>query len=508
VKGKLYLFVICFLFYFLLTGGHLYSPDEEILFRTTKSLARHGSLAIQPLFGFATRTGIDGKQYAQYGIGQPILAIPFYYLGVLFRAVLPDGWVKNVVGDTHQYHDGTARSYDLRFAVSLFNPVVSALLCVVLYSFCLRITRDRTASLLTAVLYGFGSLAVVQSKTFFTEPLAALLVFGALYAAFRGTRDRHLWLVLIAGLLLGYAILTRADSLITLPAFLVFIFLENYQEVLRRDVFEPKGFRLFLRSQFSPKEHLARFAFFAPVLLFMGLILSLNWRHFGSPFATGYEDQAEGVRFSTPLLVGLYGFLFSIGKGLFFFSPPLVLFFFAIKRFVAKERALSITVLVLIGAFLLFQSTWQNWTGGWCWGPRHIFLIHVFLALPIVALLASPRTPIIRIAFSILLVVGIAVQLYGSSQSFIDYYTQFYRTPQSLPNSYALYSPDDAVVLDRYYALYILDERGEPRPTPLWSLIAPLNDSIYVPQNSQWSGYAEMLRRGSNDFFWLHALFK
>ena len=43
-----------------------------------------------------------------------------------------------------------------------------------------------------------------------------------------------------------------------------------------------------------------------------------------------YSDQTEGIQFSTPVLAGLYGFLMSVGKGMFFFSPPLFLAFWGL----------------------------------------------------------------------------------------------------------------------------------------------------------------------------------
>ena len=38
----------------------------------------------------------------------------------------------------------------------------------------------------------------------------------------------------------------------------------------------------------------------------------------------------------------------------------------------------------------------------------------------------------------------------------------------------------------------------------LRSLIAPLRDSIYVPQNTVWYKYREMAQWKYHDFFWLH----
>lgn len=507
MKPTLAIFLAFLALYLLTMGGHLYSPDEELLFRTTESLALRASLAVQPLAGFATKRGLDGREYAQYGMGQPLLSVPLYYLGSIVTNIIPSSAVQRFSWGTAQYHDPSPDAVLLRFSVSLFNQFVMALLVVVVYRFCYYLTRDRIASLLTAILFGCGTMAWVHSKTYFSEPLAALCALSAFFLLYKGLRERRPVLPLLAGTLAGYGVLTRLDTILTIPGFLLLIVLENWTAFRQQIGEKTADISQFFRAQYSSRDSLRAFSFFVPIVLILLVIAVLNKMRFGDFLATGYEDQAHGVRFSTPLLAGLYGYLFSIGKGIFFFSPALVLFFFAIRKFVRQFRNAAIGLLAVIFVFLLVHATWQNWAGGWCWGPRHIFLVHAFLAVPIVAFLSTPRSAAVRIAYLVLLLTGIAVQLYGASQNFIDYYIEFYRTPRELPNSYALYCPDDSMVLDQYYVLFTRSTEDQSlQQVPLWALIAPLNDSIYVPQNSQWSAYALMLRQGKHDFFWLHFL--
>jgi len=115
VKTAVVLFFAFLGLYLLTMGGHLYSPDEELMFRTTQSLALRGSLAVEPLAGFATKRGIDGRQYAQYGIGQPVLSIPLYYFGTLLTKVVPSPGVQRFQWDKIQYHDRSPDAVLLRF---------------------------------------------------------------------------------------------------------------------------------------------------------------------------------------------------------------------------------------------------------------------------------------------------------------------------------------------------------------------------------------------------------
>ena len=495
---------ICFLIVYALTmGGHIYSPDGELMFRTTQSLVENHSLAVYPLFGFGTRTGKDGLEYAQYGVGQPVAAIPFYLLGKAGLSLTDGKFLVPIFRDTVTYHTGTGKEYVLRFFVSMFNQLVMALTVVLIATFAWWLGGDRSAAVMTAVLYGGATMALPHSRTFFSEPLAGLMVLVSFFYLFKGLSFRRKLYVVIAGVAFGYAMLTRADSLLFLPGLILFIALENIRFFGKKI----KGIGLVL-AQFR-KESLWQWILFGlPIVLFVAIILGLNYYRYGDVFATGYEDQAEGIKFSTPLLAGLYGFLFSVGKGMFFFSPPLILVFFAVKRFWEEWRNVALALFVMVGVFVLVQSTWQNWAGGWCWGPRHIFQIHALLTVPIVMLLLPPRSSVLRIIYGVILVIGIAVQLYGSSQSFIDFYMDFYRTPAQPPNAHLLYSDEEVGLLSHYYRLeFATPEESNPATTlDFRMLIAPINDSVYIMQNSQWYGYLTMWRNGRTDFFWLRYL--
>ena len=482
MKDVIRVFFLFLALYLLTMGGHLYSPDEEILFRMTQSLAERGSLAIEPLQGFATKKGVDSKEYAQYGIGQPLLTIPFYYLGKAMASVLPAEKSPEWVADTIQYHDRTPRDVMLRLGVSIFNQTVSAMLCALLFASAFHITKDRRASWMAALLFGAGTYAWVHSKPYFMEPSAALFLFGSFFLLWRGLEKDSFASVMGAGFLYAYAVLIRMDSLFMLPGFAVVIYLSR-------------------KRQWKP------YLFFSPLIISGLIILYLNKMRFGTFLQTGYEDQAEGFKFSTPILGGLYGFLFTPGKGMFWFSPPLVLFFFAFGKFYKMNRVLALGLLVCVLSFFLVQCKWQNWAGGWCWGPRHIYQIHVFLALPIALLFIKPLGMKMRGVFWAFLTFGFFVQIYGASQNFIDYYSEFFTTPDTLPNNYNAWYQESEPFLDPYYGLFIVDNNGLPiRRIPLHYVVAPIQNSIYYPQNTVWANYSTMLQMGRHDFFWVKFL--
>ena len=207
-------------------------------------------------------------------------------------------------------------------------------------------------------------------------------------------------------------------------------------------------------------------------------------------------------------MAGLYGFTMSVGKGLFFFSPPLVLCFFGFRPLLRRRPVFGGGVLLLIASFLVFQSCWRNWAGGWCWGPRHIYQIHALLALAVGFWVADRWNPTRRVVIAALLLVGLCVQVYGSSQNFIMFYRILYQDPAP-PTARVMYDPATAQSLADAYALAPRDPRTgrivpTARPLPIGILPAPINDSIYILQNSQWPGYAKMWHAGFRDFFWVN----
>src|SRR5258708_854291 len=91
-RGPALVLGIFFLSLYLLTmGGHLDSPDEELMFQVTRSLVERGSMDIGDTVlpeRFAL-PGIDGRSYAPYGPVSSVLSVPFYLIGEAISASLP-----------------------------------------------------------------------------------------------------------------------------------------------------------------------------------------------------------------------------------------------------------------------------------------------------------------------------------------------------------------------------------------------------------------------------------
>lgn len=525
-KGPLLLLaVVVFLLHALLTGGHLTSPDEELMYRMAEGIALRGSTQVLPLeadlatgrlpeglppeLTFATRQGRDpGVFYAQYLPLQPLLSVPIVWLARATESVLAEPYSRLMWPNSATTgfeglspEDRAAGLWRRGLLVILFNPLVAALSAVLLCRLATLLTGNRKAGLFAAYAWAFGTIGWAHSKTYFTEPLAGLLFLAALDQLLRwfrlplGSGWKH---AALAGGSLALANLTRVDG----PFFTVGLFGVAAAAAIWKYLRDESWGRLDRRLPIVDLALLGGIAFAGWVAL-----QSFNTIRFGPDLTSGYGNQVEGVQFTTPLLIGLHGLTMSPGKGLFFFSPALLLGCWGLWR--ARHRFRWEIAFVLLGLlpFTLAMVKWQNWDGGWCWGPRHIVQIHLPLMLGAAFLWNEGRSLMRRALMWTLLAVGAGVQIFGTSQASMDYYREFFTTPEDLTYHQLNIRGVQEAAIQANFALHFRDSDGsvsrEARPG---AFPAPLIDSLYLPQHTQWYSYPLMWQMGYCDWLVWNAL--
>ncbi|NTU78507.1 MAG: hypothetical protein HGA45_03750 [Chloroflexales bacterium] len=361
--------------YLLTLSGHTYSPDEETMLAVTRGLLERGSVAVVVEDGApvsALRPGPDGGRYSPYGVLPSLLALPLQALGALLGGDDPGG-----------------RDYASRLAVTALNGPVTAATTAVLAAWALALGAPRRWAAALALLYGLATFAWPYTRTFFSEPLAALLILVSAYAAYRAQASGAIrrpavsgrpWSqsplvpLLISGLAGGLLLTTRIAAGIALPVIGIYVLWGSWRAWRRTG--SPSSFIL------HPS------AFMLGLLPGLLLLLWYNLARFGTPLASGYASEA-GL-FTTPLAEGLYGLLLSPGKSVLLFAPPLLL---ALPGAVALwRRGRAGVVLLGVGLFLshlLLYARWGEWQGGGVWGPR--FLLPVVAPLLVLAAGLSPR---------------------------------------------------------------------------------------------------------------------
>ena len=387
---KIKIFFFFFLIYILTSGGHIYSLDGEKLFRVTMAMVEEGSFRME-----------DGN-FSPYALGPSFLAIPFYFAGKVLSSFV----------------QGLEPLEITRGTCSIFNSFVTALTCVVLFNLLKAFSISIRACFLTTLLYGVGSLAWPYSKYFFPQPLTALLLLGAVSGLIQFSLKQDRMWIYRAGFCAGLLIFTRFEGI------LFFSLGAGYLLVGKPST----------RAVYSKK--LLNLIFFS-IFPFIFIIFSLIYNY----IKTGVYLNPGGSYcslsdFSTPLLLGVYGNLFSSGKGLLFYTPVILLSIIGIRFFRYKREAFFISLIVLV--YLFFYSKWWDWSGDWAWGPRFMVVIAPLFFIPIGFLLE--RVKIKSIAGVLILfisVLSIFLQMIALPISFNEYLREVYRAPsRAMPHHF------------------------------------------------------------------------
>lgn len=384
------LFIFLFGIYFLTNQANNSSDQQQVKFETTRSIIEKGDLSLPDGMGVK---GKDGRGYSWYGIGQPMLVIPFYMVG------------KSING----YEGAVVMS-------TVINQFVVAVSGIIVFLFIVNIGYSKKTALTVTLFYATGTLAWPQSKHHFDHPAEMLFVFLAVFYAhvyLKGGRTRHL---LLSSTSLGYAFITRAPAVLALLPICVFL---SYSRL--EDGISKKRILVALKDCSI---------YFLSLLPFALIQLWYNYVRFGSIFETGITLMARraGIDFftGTPFITGITGFLVSPGKGFFYYSPISILIFFSIRSFCKKNKGLSLCIIGIVSSYLIFLSGNVYWHGDWSWGPRYIFVITPLLMVPIadfVERVFRSEKVILRYAVLLLFAVSIGVQIIGISLDFNRYFT-------------------------------------------------------------------------------------
>ena len=432
--------------YAIITRGHFQSTDEIAVYEQARALWERGDLDVSPMIN--TRIGRGGRSYAVYGVGQSLAAVPLYVVGKLIGTAIATSpqWTLTFAGPT--IANGSSRwGGDVEiFAVSLFGAIAAALVCTVFFVFSTQFGATPHSALVGVALFGTTSYIVGFASNFFQHALETLTVLTGFYLLFKDARVPSVLYRALAGLLVGYTVVVRAQSLVLVPA-LSGYFVWN---LCRRQ-------RLHTNSKYVRigEVLLESLPFFGLVFLGMCAQLLINNFKFGSPsFSGGYTVAAS---FDSSLLTSLYGFLFSPGQSIFVFTPLLIvvpLYATEFKRVYPVEAA---CILGMAISYLLFYGKYVTWHAQWSFGPRFLLVIVPLLLLPFAGwwVKASASWRAVALALGAL---GLLVQTLHVAVNF-SYVYHFENYTTYRPEFGFLFIPQDSQLASHYRALMAGDHR-------------------------------------------------
>jgi hypothetical protein len=291
-----------------------------------------------------------GQNYSALAPGTAFLALPF--LGVAF--IQNGGYT--VFGPA-------------LFWSETFVSLMGALAVYLVYKIASLFFR-RSTSVFLGLAFAFSTILWPFATYFFQSDVSAAFVLLAAYFGLRAGRlEGSGWFPsLLCGLSAGVAFTVDYVNLVLLPILLVFLLIVKRK--IRLSMAKAAG--SFLLGML-------------PGLLAIG---AYNLAIFGNPLVTteqSYLGQSSILgSFSTPIYYGLGLDLFSLSRGLFVFSPFLVV---GIMGFMdgLRTRGQRFEMLLFLAIFLgilLPYAAWYEPDGGLSFGPRFIVAAMPFLLIP------------------------------------------------------------------------------------------------------------------------------
>ncbi|HVF78328.1 MAG TPA: hypothetical protein VNA28_08515 [Solirubrobacteraceae bacterium] len=305
------------LFFLLVGQAQVTVLDGSSMLAVAQAIVHDGSLAVPPALGVVGHDGVT--HYSKYGILLPLLSILPVALAQPIGAVI-----------------GRVDLVEAAAAASLM-PLITGALAGALYLLGRRLGAPRPAAGLVAAGTVLGTYLLPYGRDFFAEPLVAL---GLVVMVERALAGRELQ----AGAALALAVLARPQTAVLVP--LLFGF-----ELLRGG-----GVAAIVRT-------------LAPLAIAAIVAVAYNLYRFHDALEFGYRPPAD-PGFTTPLLEGAGGLLFSPEKSVVLFAPATVLVPLALIALWRRDRVTTALLVAIFAATFVLAATWWSWMGGWSWGPR------------------------------------------------------------------------------------------------------------------------------------------
>jgi hypothetical protein len=335
----------------LMAPNEFWKSDGYVQYAVAERFIDDGRLDLPTMSRWPqVQPGPDGRLYTRSGLGQSIL----YSASILADRLL-------IGADGLTEGDINAASEPGFFSTTA-NAWMTALTAVWLMSLLEYFRIPFQQSLLAALMYVFGTIALIYAGLSFDVVLSALLLLGAFLFLFRTFPDGGLRTSLFAGLLFGGAFATRPfNALFAIPvAYFILVRIRSASRDFKR--------------------YLGRMLVMGAAAASVGALqLLYNWHRFGAPWAFGYETS----RFTSNLAATLFAVLISPGRGLLFYATPAALGILGVRAWLRRYPAEAGALLLVAAINLCVYGIWRGWDTPRTWGPRFQLLTVAVLVIPL-----------------------------------------------------------------------------------------------------------------------------
>jgi hypothetical protein len=355
-----------------------YEGETTALAEGLVKTGRFQLLRDSPLYGYGN-AGEDGRVYGRAGFAQPLLQAPFYLVG----------WALDGLREAPPEY--RYRELALRF----YNPFAAALTAAALFGLVFLLGRSMRAAIAVAAAFTFASIAWPYSKYGMETTLMLFVVLSLLAAVVAARSPRPLaWAAV--GAAIGLAGASKPYGLlIALPALLM--------------LWEP------WRALAPGQRGRLALALGGALAVSVALIAHHNWVRYGS--ITDFGAAPYTATGWAP--VNAAGLLFSPGRGLVWYSPPVLLGLLGLARLWRAHRGFALALIGMAAVGIAVPAIPSYWTDE-MWGPRYVVPIAALLLVPIAW---WTTTRVRRWVFVAVVAAGVLVQVVAVTVPY-EYYVR------------------------------------------------------------------------------------
>jgi hypothetical protein len=387
---------------FVVQSGELGSADTMHRLQTTHSFWTPQPAVFPneyPEFGVHGR---GGKLYDWYGIGQPLLMLPFDIVGT--------GIAKLPIFADYGDNDPTIRDIFVTYAVNAFINVLTALVC---FHFLFLLGFDASQSIAGVLALLFCTTHLHYTQNMMENNYILLLTLTGFCYQYEWLRSGSRKALLIGSGALGLNLLTRLTTGLDLTSVAVFLVLVLWFDrrlepsaarvgpgVLARPV-EPSSTSLTVNVHFWGRCILYLKTAVPVYFLFLFLDRLYEFYRFGN-WTTTYvhyftiehrlQDPTLPANYpwETPFHVGFLGPLISPEKSIFLFDPLIVLTillaFLRWKHFSPAVKSFVSAAFLLVLGYVCLYARYTVWSGNFAWGDRYVSTaceLAAFISVPL-----------------------------------------------------------------------------------------------------------------------------
>lgn len=316
------------------------------------------------------------KYFSSYPILSGIMAVPIYAIPVLL----------NKIPELHYVEDLLKILVLGRITASFYTAISVSIFYLILLEID-KLKKFKTSNWIYffTFFYAFGTnVYSIASRSLWQHTSSLIFVSIIIYLILKSlNNDKYIkWLGFFAGLLY----LARPLNIIFIITLSIYVY-------------------------FKYKRHFITYLLYA--LPFVILLMLYNTYALENPFTTEYIVKGD-AKFSTPLLEGVVGNLFSPARSFLFISPPLVASFYGMYLSLVKKNKNSadIILFVLSITYIFIFLIYSKW---WCWYGADRFGYGFFTEwLPITGmftyLVIKPKQKVLNILFIMLVTWSVLMQ--------------------------------------------------------------------------------------------------